>query len=197
MARTQRREQPAEERGARLGDERLAQLARAGDGDAFGELVKRHQRAIYRLAAAILGSAPEAEDATQETFVRAYESLHRYDARRAFGPWLRGIAVKVCRQRQRSQARRARHHGPLGEADKEPVATEDPEPSPMAQAALEALAELEDSYRLPLTLFYLEQASVGEVAEALGLSEGAVRVRLHRGREKLHKMLGDLDDTER
>lgn len=188
--------QPAETVADWSDDQRLAQLALAGDADAFGELIERHHGAIYRLAAALLGNSAEAEDAAQETFVRAYESLRRYDARRAFGPWLRGIAVNVCQQQQRSRARRERHQATAAEARGEQVAQEASEPSPMAQAALAALAELEDTYRLPLTLFYLEQASVGEVAEALGLSPGAVRVRLHRGREKLRRVLADRESAE-
>ena len=194
MGPTQPERQPAEPGAEWSDDQRLAQLARAGDAEAFGKLVEHHHLPIYRLATALLGSGADAEDAAQETFIRACESLRRYDPRRPFAPWLRGIAVKVCQQHQRSRARQARRQAPLSEAGMEPAAGADTEPSPMAQAALEALATLEDSYRLPLTLFYLEQASVGEVAEALGLSAGAVRVRLHRGREKLRQLLSGLDE---
>ncbi len=196
MGLSEREERQAEGTMARFDDAHLAQLARTGDAGAFGELVRRHHRGVYRLAAAILGNRSEAEDAAQESFVRTYESLERYDSTRAFRPWLRGIVVKVCRQQQRRWARRYGQQAPLVEARGEPMADEAAEPSMMLPAVLAALAKLDDNYRLPLILFYLEQASVGEVAETLELSVGTARVRLHRGREKLRQMLADHEAGE-
>lgn len=172
--------------GTRLDDERLAHLACGGDRDAFWQLVERHHPAIYRLTTALLGAGAQAEDAAQEVFVRAYDSLGRYDPERPFGPWLRGIAVNVCRQYGHRGARHQARQVPLSEAEANPTGAE---PRPGPGAALEALAELDEIYRVPLALFYVEDASVDEVAEALGLSPGAVRVRLHRGREKLRQIL--------
>lgn len=168
----------------------LAQLARSGDLGALGRLVDHHHHAVYRLAAATLGNGPDAEDATQETFIRAYESLGRYDVRRAFWPWLRGIAINVCRQHLRRQARKQSRQVSLASVDEVPdhVGNTD-----AGSAVLAALWELDDNYRLPLALFYIEQASVREIAQALRLSEGAVRVRLHRGREKLLQALSDTE----
>jgi RNA polymerase sigma-70 factor (ECF subfamily) len=190
MGPTQPPSRPPAEPGPDRDDADLAQLARSGDLDAFGRLVDRHHRAIYRLAAASLGNEPDAEDATQETFIQAYESLGRYDARREFWPWLRGIAINVCRQHLRRQARKQSRQVSLASADEVPdrAGTVDTE-----GAVLAALRELDDGYRLPLGLFYIEQASVREIAQALRLSEGAVRVRLHRGREKLLQILSEQD----
>jgi len=174
---------------ARAGDNRLALLARNGDGTAFERLVQRHERPVFGLCWSLLSDRTDAEDAAQETFVRAYQSLSRYDARRSFGPWLRGIAANVCLQLLRRRSLRSGRQVSLDAGPFEPAAPEEPEVSPLADRAVAALRRLADTYRLPLTLFYLEDASVTEVAEALDISPGAVRVRLHRGRDKLRQML--------
>ena len=171
-------------------DERfLARLAHNGDTEAFDELVRRNLSGIYRLCAGMLGGGDDAEDAAQETFVRAWQSLKRFDTERPFGPWLRGIAVKVCQQGLRKRSADLQRLTPLSgrEADDTPDMVEDP--SPLADEALEALGDLDDNYRVPLILFYLYDASVAEVAETLGISPGATRVRLHRGREMLREAL--------
>lgn len=171
-------------------DERfLARLAHSGDTEAFDELLRRNLPGIYRLCAGMLGGGDDAEDAAQETFVRAWQSLKRYDTDRPFGPWLRGIAVKVCQQGLRRRSGELQRLAPLSgrEADDTPEPG-DP-PSPLADDVVAALDELDDSYRLPLLLFYLHEASVAEVAQTLGISPGATRVRLHRGREMLRHTL--------
>jgi RNA polymerase sigma-70 factor (ECF subfamily) len=178
--------QPARKQGGEQEEGKSARLAASGDKSEFWRLIERHHRAIYRLAVALVGKGPEAEDATQETFVRAFESLHRYDAQRPFGPWLRGIAVNVCRQYHQRRGRQGSRQVPLDEAPCERQA--DAESS---EVILDALAQMEERYRLPLVLFYIEQASVEEVAHTLGLREGTVRVRLHRGRERLRRALSE------
>ncbi|MGC9316507.1 MAG: RNA polymerase sigma factor [Armatimonadota bacterium] len=183
--------------GEQVPDAELARLAQAGEGDAFNELIQRHHRTVYRLCWVLLTDRSDAEDATQETFVRTYQSLERYDPDRTFGPWLRGIAVKVCLQHLRRRGRRNYRQTSLEARPMELAAPENPEPSALADRAVKALAELSDTYRLPLALFYLREASVADVAAALDISPGAARVRLHRGREKLREMLtGDTNDGE-
>lgn len=174
---------------ALAGDSRLAARAREGDAQAFERLVESHQGPVFRMCWSMLGDRTEAEDAAQETFVRAWQSLPRFDTRRSFGPWLRGIAANVCLQALRRRGAHARRQTSLEERPVDPAAPEEVEASPLADRAVEALRELDETYRLPLTLFYLEDASVADVAAALGVSEGAVRVRLHRGREKLRERL--------
>ncbi len=174
---------------AHVGDSELAVRARKGDDSAFDRLIERHQRPVFRLCWSMLGDRSDAEDAAQETFVRAYQSLPSYDAERSFGPWLRGIASNVCLQLLRRRSLRSGRQLSLDASPTDPPAPEDPEPSPLADRAVAALRRLDETYRLPLTLFYLEEASVADVAQALDISPGAVRVRLHRGREKLRRML--------
>lgn len=179
---------------ALAGDSQLAVRARQGDAAAFEGLVASHQGPIFRLCWSLLGDRTDAEDAAQETFVRAWQSLSRFDTRRSFGPWLRGIAANVCLQALRRRGAHARRQTSLEERPIDPPAPEEPESSALADRAVEALRALDETYRLPLTLFYLGDASVADVAAALGVSEGAVRVRLHRGREKLREMLMSTDE---
>jgi len=174
---------------AHADDSELAVRARKGDGAAFDRLIERHQRPVFRLCWSMLSDRSDAEDAAQETFVRAYQSLPRYDAGRTFGPWLRGIASNVCLQLLRRRSLRSGRQLSLDASPLDPPAPEEPEASPLADRAVAALRRLDETYRLPLTLFYLEDASVADVAQALHISPGAVRVRLHRGREKLREML--------
>jgi RNA polymerase sigma factor (sigma-70 family) len=186
MGRSDPRDRAARRRADSRDDPRLARLAAAGDGSAFWELAEAHYDAVYRLARALLGDGPQAQDAAQEAVLRAHEGTGRYDPERAFGPWLRGIAVNVCREHMRRRGRRRAAEASLADVAEVPVGAEHQDPP---DRVLQALMELEETYRVPLALFYIEDATVGEVAEALGLSEGAVRVRLHRGREKLREII--------
>jgi RNA polymerase sigma-70 factor (ECF subfamily) len=172
-----------------VADRHLALLAVGGDEDAFDLLIERHLSSIQRLCWSMLCSRSDAEDAAQETFVRAYRCLGRFDTDRAFGPWLRGIATKVCLQMLRRRRRHSGREVSLEESFREPPAPEPDEASPLAMEAVRALASLSETYRVPLALFYLEDASVAEVAEALDITEGAARVRLHRGREQIREII--------
>ena len=79
-----------------LSDRDLIQRARRGDAEAFGELVTRHQTSVFNVCYRILHERAEAEDMTQETFIRAHERLGTFDDDRPFGPWLRRVAANVC-----------------------------------------------------------------------------------------------------
>ena len=84
-----------------MAEEELIQRARAGDRAAFGRLVELYQRAVYNLCYRMVGEATEAEDAAQETFLRAYSQLGRYDPARSFKTWLFAIACHHCIDRLR------------------------------------------------------------------------------------------------
>jgi RNA polymerase sigma-70 factor (ECF subfamily) len=182
--------------GPSVADRHLAALACGGDDGAFDLLIDRHLASIQRLCWSMLSSRSDAEDAAQETFVRAYRCLSRYDTERTFGPWLRGIATKVCLQMLRKRGRHSSREVSLDASYREPPAPEPREASPLATRAVQALATLTETYRVPLALFYLEDASVAEVAEALGISQGAARVRLHRGREQIREILTDSETDD-
>ncbi len=193
----------------------LATRSQAGQHKAFETLIARHQDAVYGLARCLLDNEEDALDAAQEAIVRAYESLGRYDSRRPFGPWLRGIAVHVCRdvrrrlRRRRVQAVDLSREGVAEAAASVPSRSTGPPKEPTAgwprpergangtellqETVRDILRLIPDNYRAPLVLFYLQEASVKEIADTLGLRAGTVRVRLHRAREMMrHHLIGRL-----
>lgn len=163
--------------------EELARDARAGSADAFAALVERFRP---RLRAYLgRGAGQEAEDLTQETFLRAYQKLRQYDPSRPFAPWLYAVARSVAA----TQARRLRPAAAMPDAG---LADAAPQPGD-AVAADEQRAELwrlarrlltEDQYRA-LWLRYARDAEVAEIAREMRRSRPAVRVLLHRGRKRL------------
>lgn len=176
------REEPAS-------DGELASRARCGDTEAFGELVRRHQARALRAALRVAGNAADAADACQEAFVRGFRLLSRFDPSRDFGAWVARIAIN----RALTRAGRRRALEPLEEAE----AVAEPAASPEAVVTREdegervrrAVQELSPSDRALLAMRYEERLPVAEIAAALGIREGAVKVRLLRARERLMKRL--------
>lgn len=165
--------------------------ARAGSAAAFTHLVEIYQSPIYNLCYRMLGDPGEAEDAAQESFLRAYSQLHRYDPGRPFKTWLFAIASHHCIDRLRR--RRVIWLG----IDDEPLLTHpallEPRPGPeqMAvrreeEAAVQALlAELAPKDRCAIVMRYWYDMSYEEIARATGSTASAVKSRLHRARVSL------------
>jgi RNA polymerase sigma factor (sigma-70 family) len=173
-------------------DERLAARAAAGDRSAFDALVTRHRAMVYRLCRAAAGSHADADDAAQETFLRAYKALHTYDAERPFLPWLRKIAWNCAL----SVRRDARAGIPLTSAEELPDPPDPSEgPDALASANEEtrrvaaAVSALPPELRAVLTLRAVEGMSYAEIAEAGGIPVGTVMSRLSRARERLLAVL--------
>ena len=171
-----------------------AVAARAGDRAAFGRLVEAYQAPIYNLTYRMLGDPQEAEDAAQETFLRAYVNLSSYDPARKFSSWLFSIASHHCidrLRRQRSGAVSLDSEPGLGET----LPDHQPQPESVVltheeeQLVQRLLVRLPTDYRLIVALFYWYNFSCQEIGEVVGLSEGAVKVRLHRGRKMLAQMI--------
>lgn len=178
-------------------DAALVAQARAGRQDAFSTLLARHREPIYRIVRGYVGDASEALDLTQEVFAAAFAALARYDPTRPFRVWLSRIAINKChdwarRRAVRSFFTRAR---PIEDAWQ----VSDPAPTPDRAAedreALErlerAIAALPASLKAPLLLRTIEGLSQAETAQALGLSEKAVELRVYRARAKLTEALRD------
>jgi len=175
------------------------EAALAEDQDAFAELVYLFQDPVYNLCYRMLGDAGEAEDATQEAFLRAFLNLRRYDTKRSFKTWLMSIASNHCIDRWRKRRMQ------LVSLDDEPTAaalalsSSDPLPEQAALSAEQSellqglLMKLEESYRLPLILRYWYDYSYAEIAQLMDTTESAIKSRLFRARRTLADLLSDRD----
>jgi RNA polymerase sigma-70 factor (ECF subfamily) len=162
--------------------------ALSGDAQAFTHLVETYQRPVYNLCYRMLGNAEDAEDAAQETFLRAYKSIRRYDSNRPFSTWLLSIAAHYCID----QIRRARH--PVVSIEELPV-PDVPDPSPGLEGGLARreeqrrirllLERLEPVDRAAVVMYYWYDFSYEEIAKALSLTESAIKSRLHRARRAM------------
>ncbi len=171
-------------------DDELIERARDGDGDAYGTLVRRHQQIAFRTAYAIGGDAAEAEDATQEAFVKAYAALPRFRAGSPWRPWLLRIVANEARNRRRAAGRR--EHLALRAARAEPVEAHPPA-EPSDGVLLAALARLDAPQREVVVLRHLLDLSEAECAAILGCRKGTVKSRLSRAMAKLRAELGERD----
>src|SRR5579859_4143175 len=179
-----------------VSDRLWVEQACSGDQEAFGELVKLHQHAVYNLAYRMLGERGEAEDAAQETFLRAYAHLDRYDQERPFRTWLLSIASNHCIDRLRKRRLKwlsldepLPPHPELSSHEIEPEdAVITNERGAMIQQMLD---ELSPEYRAAVVLRYWYDLSYTEIAEMLNTTESAVKSRLFRARQALaEKMAG-------
>lgn len=180
-------------------DEKLVARTLAGDRNAFRTLVERHYQAVYRLCRSILRSAEDAEDATQEVFVRVYEALGQFAGRGAFGAWLRRLTVNHCLNRIQSASAKASAQSYSLDllADTLPASEEsDPEESLLRReerARIQnELDELPPAQRAALGLRLLEGLSYEEIAELMNVPVNSVRSWLHRGRTRLREALQEV-----
>jgi RNA polymerase sigma-70 factor (ECF subfamily) len=162
-----------------------------GERDAFSQLMHRYAGAVYGIAYRMLGSAQDAEDASQEIFLRAYTHLARFDQARRFSTWLLSIASNYCVDRLRRQ-----RYGWLTLDD---VAFNLPSPQrgpeggalerERREAVQRALQSLPEGYRLVTLLRYWHDLSYQEIVQATGLTEATIKTRLHRARHMMAERL--------
>jgi RNA polymerase sigma-70 factor (ECF subfamily) len=167
-------------------------MVKAGDADAFEEIMIRSQRRVALLAWRILGNADDVAEALQETFLRVFRHLHRYDEDRDFFGWLYGIAVNVCRDLESRRRRRDRFFMPLNGA-REPWYDEDfdGELSRRAEVAMvtRAVDTLPPKERMALILRDVEGLTTEEVARILGNRAATVRVQVSAARIKIRRLI--------
>lgn len=168
----------------------LVQAVLNGDQRAFQKLIEAFQGPIFNLAYRMLNNAHDAEDATQEIFLRVYTKLGTYDQARKFSTWLFSVASNFCIDR----LRRRRPLVPLDDLVFGLPSQEDgPERrvmrSELQDTVQRALATLPDHYRMVAILRYWNDLSYQEIVEATGLSESAVKTRLHRARAMIEAAL--------
>lgn len=175
-------------------------LAASPDG-AFPDLVRALQHDVYSGALRMLGNPADAEEVTQDAFVRAYEALGSYDARRIralrLRQWVWTIAANLCRNRARARGRRP--EAPLEAAAHPASAERGPEPAALDALGLEriaaALAGLPWPMRAAVVLRHVVDLDYGEIAEALHRPVGTVKSDVHRGLDRLRSAL-DRGETE-
>jgi RNA polymerase sigma-70 factor (ECF subfamily) len=195
---------------AKISDRDLIERSRPrggtpGDGKAFGEIVRLHQKRVYSLAVHMLRDRTEAEDAVQETFLRAYRALGQFEGKSQLYTWIHRIAIHVCLNRLRSGRAMSR---PLLAGAKDAATDARLEALPPTDEARdaadgEAIASrrevyralasgvdtLSETLRTTLILVCIEGFSHDEVAEILGAPTGTIAWRVHEARRKLSEYM--------
>jgi RNA polymerase sigma-70 factor (ECF subfamily) len=191
----------AEKRLIHLDSEALIRRCQQGDRLAIEVLIRRYQNYVYRLCYLVMRSEQDAEDMTQETFIRAFRALPRFEIRKgtSFEAWLYRIAVNACRSRMRRK-----WYQVLPWPDPAPQLAATPEEQPervliqgerrgRILAAIDCLGE---KHRLVVILRYYAGLSNEEIARALSIPSGTVRSRLHIARQRLRDILAEQEEEE-
>lgn len=184
---------------AQLDSEALIRRCQRGDALAIEVLIRRYQHYVYRLCYLVMRNEQDAEDMTQETFIRAFRALPRFEIRQgtSFEAWLYRIAVNACRSRMR---RKWYQVLPWPEPAPQMVAEPDEQPErQMIQGEqrdriLEAIDCLGEKHRLVVILRYYAGLTNEEIARALDIPSGTVRSRLHIARQRLRDLLAKQEE---
>jgi RNA polymerase sigma-70 factor (ECF subfamily) len=174
-----------------------ADEARKGNQQAFRVLVERHSTSVFRLAYRMTGNEQDAEDVVQETFLRAYKQLHRFDGRAAFSSWLYRIAANCSLDSLRARKTRNEQGDPADSSFSflDQLATSDPSPERLSQSGqfaemLEpALAQLSDIERTAFVLRHFEGCDIEEIARTLGVRANAAKHSVFRAVQKIRRVL--------
>ncbi len=188
-------------------DRELAVRAAQGDGQAFGELIQRYQGAVFNVAYRMMANAPDAEDVTQETFIRAYRAFSSYDPERPIAAWLKTIAVRVCLTLLSSDSHEAFSLDDEGQSPAQ-ASGDDPfqrETDPVelvqvgerAHSVRQAIIALPPQYRATIELRHFQELSYEEIAQTLHCPVGVVKINLFRARRMLAERLAGMQKSER
>jgi RNA polymerase sigma-70 factor (ECF subfamily) len=167
-------------------------------------LVERHSRSLFRLAFRMTGNEPDAEDVVQESFMRAYRQLAKFDERASFGTWLYRIAMNCSLDLVRARKRRNEQLAPADPEMDDPVLSlpsGDPAPDRMAMSGevrervAEAMNELSASERTAFVLRHFEGMCIEDVSRVLGCQPGAAKHSVFRAVQKLRRALDPLVST--
>jgi RNA polymerase sigma-70 factor, ECF subfamily len=178
-------------------DEAFVTQARSGDGEAFRVLVERHSRSLFRLAFRMTGNQQDAEDVVQESFLRAYRQLARFDERASFGTWLYRIATNcaldVIRARKRRSEQPAETNGAIDRAQFLPCGNPSPERAALSleirERVAEAMNELSPTERAAFVLRHFEGMRIEDVSRVLECQPGAAKHSVFRAVQKLRRAL--------
>ena len=162
--------------------------AQKGDPQAFSHLVEAYQRPVYNLCYRMLNNAEDAEDAAQETFLRAYKAIKRYDKNRPFATWLLSIAAHYCIDKIRKRRMKIVS---MDELPQLYMSDDSPGPEALVSRSIEQkqvqtlLETLSPTDRAAVVMYYWYDFSYDEIAGSLSLSLSAVKSRLHRARRSM------------
>jgi RNA polymerase sigma-70 factor, ECF subfamily len=178
----------------RKDDPDAADVARvlAGDLNAFEGIVQRWQHRLVSLAWRFCRDRATAEDMAQEAFVKAFRSLASFRGDAAFSTWLTAIAVNTCRSRLQAEGQPLLGLDPARLLAVGGSALHGIEDEQRAEAVRRAVLALPVRYREAILVFYLEERDLAESARILGVAEGTLKARLHRGRELLRRRMEKL-----
>jgi len=165
----------------------LVEYCLTGRTGSYRDLVDRHQDAVFGFVLKMTGNWHEAADVTEDTFLRAYRKLDSYDPRFAFRKWLIGIAANLTKNRFRSSFRRHRMEQELAERMNETVRP--PAVDPRVEDLNEVLMQIPVKLRAPLVMKHMEGYSYQEIAQTLGISLSAAKMRVVRAREEVVRRL--------
>nr|WP_026264194.1 RNA polymerase sigma factor SigW [Paenibacillus terrigena] len=178
---------------------RLALLARKGDQRAFAEIVELYKDKIFHLAYRMLSNRHEAEDVVQDTFLRVYKNLDRYDENQKFSTWIYRIGTNLCidrlRKRKPTYSLDAEMNDQEGVDGYSILPSDDRTPeselllSETQQLIRQAIESLPAKYKTVMVLRYLQELSLQEISDVLDMPVTTIKTRVHRGREYLRKKL--------
>jgi RNA polymerase sigma-70 factor (ECF subfamily) len=165
----------------------LDAFRRDGDREAMSRLLLKHAEVAFRLATRLTGNAADAEDAVQDALVRSMVHARSYHGKGTVRSWLLAIVANSCRERIRSEVSRRRREEAIA---KEAPSGSEPKSDDLREHLNATLATLDDHYRLPLSMRYLDDMDFPDIAAALGGKEKSIRTRVSRGLEQLRDAIG-------
>jgi RNA polymerase sigma-70 factor (ECF subfamily) len=172
------------------GDGAIVRAVLAGDVERYGELIRRHRDRLARYAAHVLGSVEAAEDALQDAFVRAFDQLRQCRDPERFAGWLFLILRNRCFAERRHRRQEARLDDPVAQAVATGGGADTPtERDELRRALQRALLELTPEQREVFVLKHVEELSYEEIAARTGETVGALKMRMHRGYDRLRDLL--------
>ena len=180
----------------------LIQRCLAGDQQAWEEIVRQHRRKVFNIAYKFTGKHDEAEDLTQDIFLKVFRSLHTFDRRANFQTWLVSVSRNLCIDHYRS-VRKERETidrdvdaGELTPAASTPSAYAELEQRGRVELLRRAMAELQPTLRSAVMLRDIQELSYQEIADQLSLPEGTVKSRINRGRTELARQVQRIRATD-
>jgi RNA polymerase sigma-70 factor (ECF subfamily) len=169
-------------------DDVLVARAKAGDRDAFGELIERHYDFIFRTACKWSGKRSDAEDIAQDVCIKLASALASFDGRSAFSSWLYRVTLNAVRDMQRARSRRGRHVDRFAEVHPEDAPPEQEE-SATAKELWAAVRALPEKQRDAVLLVYAEEMNHAQAGEIMGCRETTVSWHIHEAKKTLRGLL--------